>query len=150
MRKEKKSYTYPSNSDLPKCLPYSSHFLCCQLQEQMKCMKIWISLFLSFFLGTHIWVFVLATHYFFNSHLLTHSMPHFCLGRPFEFSTWLGFSLFKQFFLFPFFNEKQYTNSTIMKLKLQCICQLNQYKECAIENMNKQEIGSPMLTFHGK
>ena len=85
-RKEK-FYTYPSFGGLPNNLPYSSPFLCRHSKYKMKYMKIEISLFISFFLGSHNWVFVLATHHLFQS-LLTHPLnATFFPKSPFEFST---------------------------------------------------------------
>ena len=94
-------YTYPSIGGLPNNLPYSSPFLCRHSKYKMKYMKIEISLFVSFFLGSHNWVFVLATHHLFQS-LLTHPLnATFFPNSPFYFSTYLVFSLFNHlFFLF--------------------------------------------------
>ena len=48
--------------DLPTYLPYDSRFLCRRLQDQIRYKKFRNSLYLSFFLATYFWVFVLATH----------------------------------------------------------------------------------------
>ena len=70
---------------------------------KMKCIKIQISLFLSFFLGTHIWVFF-ASHSLFFQFSVAHPLNTALLPRsPFwVFNLARLFSFQAYFFFFPF------------------------------------------------
>ena len=73
---------------------------------KMKCINIWISLFLSFCIGTRIWVFVLAAHFFFQFSV-AHPLNAALLPRsPFRVFNLPGLFLLSSIFSFFVFQWK--------------------------------------------
>ena len=117
MRKEKKFYTYPSNGDLP----YSSHFLCRQLQVHNE-MHENLNRSFSLILPRNSYLVFRPSHSLFFS-ILT------CSTTQCRFFTKVALSGFQPYWAFSLFQWRTCTNSSIMKINYNAYTKLNVYNK---------------------